>query len=101
MTLSSVVGGNVGRVSLTVDRCAGHKEYLMGRWCEGPAGAGLLVLGTVCFVTRGDVRCGKCGGRDGGDTGEGIRSGVGPRGVPRRFGIGDEIMRRVAMEGFR
>ena len=93
VTLSPVVRGSVGRVFLTVDRCAGPGG--------GPGGAGLLVLGTVCFATRGDVRSGKCGGRDGGETGEGIRSGVGPRGVPRRFGIGDGIMRTVEMESFR
>ena len=79
MTLSPVVVGNVDRLSLTVGRCA------------GPAGAGMLVLCTVCFATRGDLRSGKCRGRDGGDIDEGIRSGVGPR---------DGVMRPVEIESF-
>ena len=93
VTLSPVVRGSVGRVFLTVDRCAGPGG--------GPGGAGLLVLGTVCFATRGDVRSGKCGGRDGGDGGEGIASGMGPRGVAGRFGVGGGIMRMAGMGSLR
>ena len=84
-------------------RCANHNNSVAQRVSNGSvvrgsgAGAGLRVLGRVCFLTRGDLRSGKCGGRDGGDRGEGIPSGVGPRGVARCFGIGGGIMRAPEM----
>ena len=60
-----------------------------------------VVLGSVSFVTRGDVRSGQCGGRDGADGGEGIPSGMVPRAVAGRFGVGGGIMRIAGMGSLR
>ena len=62
---------------------------------------GGVVLGTVSFVTRGDVTSGQCGGRDGADGGEGIPSGMVPRAVAGRFGVGGGIMRMAGMGSVR
>ena len=49
-------------------------------------------------MPRGCIRSGQCGGRDGGDGGEGTASGIGPRGVAAHFGVGGALMRMAGME---
>ena len=63
-------------------------------WVHRSGRGGDVVLGRVSFVTRGDVA-------DGADGGEGIPSGMVPRAVAGRFGVGGGIMRMAGMGSLR